>query len=185
MSEQKKLSHILNIHKNWTLFLDRDGVINKRLPGDYVKNIHEFEFLEGVRESVPILNKIFARIIVVTNQQGVGKGIMSEHDLHKVHQFMLSEIEKIGGKIDAVYFSPYRAEENHPMRKPHTGMALKAKEDFPDIDFEKSIMVGDSESDMEFGKRCGMKTVFIGNSYPQNIYVDFTFRSLKEFTEHI
>lgn len=185
MSEQKKLSQILNINKNWTLFLDRDGVINKRLPGDYVKNVNEFEFLEGVRECVPLLNKIFAKIIVVTNQQGIGKGIMTEHDLHMVHQFMLSEIEKFGGKIHAVYFSPFKAEENHPMRKPNVGMALKAKEDFPEIEFEKSIMVGDSESDMEFGNRCGMKTVFIKHAHPQGVRADFTFRSLKEFYEHI
>lgn len=185
MNEQKRLSRFLHIDKNWTLFLDRDGVINKRLSGDYVKNIEEFEFLEGVKECLPMLNKIFDRIIVVTNQQGIGKGIMTEYDLYKVHQFMLFEIEKSGGKIDAVYFSPFKAEENHPMRKPNTGMALKAKEDFPDIEFEKSIMVGDSESDMEFGKRCGMKTVFIGNNNLQGIHADFAFKSLKEFSEHL
>lgn len=185
MNVQKKLSETLNIDRDWTLFLDRDGVINKRLPGDYVKSVSEFEFLESVCECFPLLNNVFGMVVVVTNQQGIGKGIMTEHDLHKIHEYMLSEIEKFGGKIHAVYFSPYLAEENHPMRKPNTGMALKAKQDFPGIDFKKSIMVGDSPSDVEFGRKCGMKTVFISDDKSQGACVDFVFRSLKEFSEHL
>ncbi|MCX8080542.1 MAG: HAD family hydrolase [Bacteroidia bacterium] len=182
MNEPAGLSRLWGIDKTWTLFLDRDGVINKRLPGNYVKHVREFVFLDGVLEAIPKLNQIFGRLILVTNQQGIGKGLMTEHDLKMVHDYMLEKIREHGGKLDAVYFSPYRAEENHMMRKPNTGMAMKAKEDFPEIDFAKSVMVGDSLSDVEFGKRCGMKTVFVvrENTIEKND-ADLVLSGLKDF----
>jgi len=91
------------IHQNWTLFLDRDGVINKRKIGDYIKIIDEFEFLPDVKEALSILAKYFNKIIIVTNQQGIGKGIMTEDDLRDIHKYMLEEILKSGGRIDAIY----------------------------------------------------------------------------------
>lgn len=151
----------LNIDKSWTLFLDRDGVINKRLIDDYVKNIDEFEFLPGVREAIAKFSGIFGRIFVVTNQRGIARKLMTEQDLLSVNNFMISNLKKTGGKIDKVYFCPHNRHENCGCRKPAIGMALKAKEDFPAISFEKSIMVGDSLSDIEFGKNAGMLTVHI------------------------
>jgi len=143
-----------------TLFLDRDGVINRHRPNDYVKTWEEFEFLPGVLDALSFFNQIFKHIIVVTNQRGVGKGLMSEESLQKIHQKMLNEIEKCGGRIDKIY---YCIDMNNasPNRKPNVGMALKAKADFPAIIFERSIIIGDSESDMEFGKRLSMKTIFV------------------------
>lgn len=146
--------------KNWTLFLDRDGVINKRIVGDYIKKPEEFEFLPGVLDAMKLFAGMFKRIIIVTNQQGIGKNLMTEEDLKKVHHFMLNEIVAAGGRIDAIYHSPFLSAENSPFRKPQIGMALKAKEEFPGIDLGKSIMVGDSFSDMKFGKNAGMITVF-------------------------
>lgn len=151
---------------SWTLFLDRDGVINVRLPGDYVKTVAEFEFLPGVPEAIAALSKIYGRIVVVTNQQGISKGLYSHEDLDLIHRHMVSSIENAGGRINAVYYAHQLASENSPMRKPGTGMALQAKKDFPEIDFSKSVMVGDSASDMEFGKALGMLTVFAGDSVP-------------------
>lgn len=170
-----------NIGKDWTLFLDRDGVINTRIPGDYVKRIAEFHFLPGAVAAIAKLSAVFGKIIVVTNQQGIGKGIYSHDDLAAVHAHMKNEIEKAGGKIDAVYYAPQRAEENSHHRKPGTGMALQAKKDFPEIDFSKSIMVGDSESDMEFAKRAGMKAIFVGDEKPGTIAVDGCVGSLVVF----
>ena len=86
---QKVLSE-WNIHKNWTLFLDRDGVINKRKIGDYIKIIDEFEFIPNTKEALAILDKYFNKIIIVTNQQGIGKGLMSEKDLQEVHNYTVS-----------------------------------------------------------------------------------------------
>ncbi|MBI3511626.1 MAG: HAD family hydrolase [Bacteroidetes bacterium] len=151
-----------NIDRSWTLFLDRDGVINKRFPGDYVKCMEEFEFLPLVKESIAELSFLFGKIIVITNQQGIGKGYYSHEDLAHIHAHMKKEIEMAGGKIDAVFYAPQLEEEKSPMRKPGIGMALQAKKVLPEIDFAKSIIVGDSESDMEFGKRAGMKTIFVG-----------------------
>ncbi len=152
-----KISH----QKDWTLFLDRDGVINHRIPGDYVKTTKEFKFIPGSLEAIVRFTNMFQRIVVVTNQQGIGKGLMTEEQLHEVHEHMLIQITKANGHIDKVYYCPKLKTENPPCRKPNTGMALQAQSDFPEIDFKKSIIVGDSISDMEFGKRLGMKTVFI------------------------
>ena len=151
----------LKIDKSWSLFLDRDGVINRRLPGDYVKKWGEFEFLPGVLEAIANFTGIFGHLFIVTNQQGIGKGLMTESELQIVHDKMIEEIRYEGGHIDKVYHSPYREEERSVFRKPNIGMARKAKIDFPEIDFKKSIMIGDSISDMEFGKNSGMFTIFV------------------------
>ncbi|TND01830.1 MAG: D-glycero-D-manno-heptose 1,7-bisphosphate phosphatase [Bacteroidetes bacterium] len=148
------------IDRSWTLFLDRDGVINRRLPGDYVKRWDEFEFLPGVLDAMPVLAHIFGTIVIVTNQQGIAKGLYTEDDLRLVHEKMQARVSEHGGRIDRIYFSPHAAAENHPTRKPAIGMALQAKSDLPAIDFSKSVIVGDSVSDMQFGRTAGMKTVF-------------------------
>jgi D-glycero-D-manno-heptose 1,7-bisphosphate phosphatase len=170
----------LNINKNWTLFLDRDGVINKKIDNDYVKQWIEFEFIEGVLDALKFLNTVFGSIIVVTNQQGIGKKLYRIEDLELIHKNMLYEIAYHGGKIDKVYFSPYLKSENHPYRKPGIGMALKAKEDISTINFKESIMVGDSMSDMEFGRNAGMKTIYISEEITENDKIDFNFKSLNE-----
>lgn len=151
-----------NIDRSWTLFLDRDGVINERIPGDYVKEVGEFVFTKDAEKAISTFARYFSRIVLVTNQQGIGKGAMTEHQLMAIHQHMLAEIERHGGRIDAIYHCPELAEHDPPCRKPNTGMAQQAKAEFPEIDFERALMVGDSESDMEFAQRLGMQHVFIG-----------------------
>ncbi|MDB4088208.1 HAD-IIIA family hydrolase [Flavobacteriales bacterium] len=171
------------IDKTWTLFLDRDGVINTHINNGYVTKIDEFKFIEGVLESIPELNNLFGKVVVVTNQQCIGKEIINEEQLNSIHNFMDSEIENKGGKIDKIYFAPQLAIENSEMRKPKTGMALQAKKDFTEIDFNKSIIVGDSLTDMEFGKELGMKTVFINSGL--NGEFDKCFPSLKDFSKSL
>lgn len=171
----------LHIDTSWTLFLDRDGVINTRLHNDYVKHWIEFEFIHGVHDALKKCNPLFGKIVVVTNQQGIAKRLYRVEDLELIHKNMLYEVAYHGGRIDKVYFSPYLHAENHPTRKPGIGMALQAKEDFPEIDFAKSIMVGDSMSDMEFGRRAGMKTVFISEEKTNHPHIDYQFTSLIEF----
>lgn len=173
----------LNIDKSWTLFLDRDGVINKKLENDYVKHWIEFEFLQGVHEALKNLNSVFGKIVIVTNQQGIGKGLYRVEDLELIHKNMLYEIDYLGGRIDKVYFSPYLNSEKHPTRKPGIGMAHQAKKDFPEIDFSKSVIVGDSMSDMEFGRAAGMKTVLISEENKTDSKVDFHYTSLLEFSK--
>ena len=141
-----------------TLFLDRDGVINRWLPGDYVKTWDEFAFLPGILECLRKWAVRFKHIIVVSNQRGVGKGKMSQADLEAVHARMLSEIRASGGRIDAVYTCTELVKD-HPMRKPQPGMFLAACRDFPDIAPARSLMLGDSDSDREFAANCGMPFV--------------------------
>lgn len=182
-----KPSFLNQIDKSWTLFLDRDGVINHRPIGDYVKNWDEFEFLPGVLEAIKKLSGVFGKIIVVTNQQGIGKGLMTVEGLADIHQKMISEIEKYGGKVDAVYFCPNLKGEDENCRKPGTAMAQLAKKDFPEIILEKSIIAGDMESDMLFGRNAGMKTVFINTNkliLPVNL-LDAEFENLLIFSQQI
>jgi histidinol-phosphate phosphatase family protein len=171
----------LDIDPSWTLFLDRDGVVNKKLDNDYVKHWIEFEFLPESLQALKMLNKVFGKIIIVTNQQGIGKKLYRTEDLELIHRNMLYEVKYHGGRIDKVYFSPYLQSENHPTRKPGIGMALQAKAEFPEIDFAKSIMVGDSVSDMKFGKTAGMYTVFVGDPAQVSGDIDFRYGSLIEF----
>lgn len=171
----------LNIDKSWTLFLDRDGVINKKLDNDYVKHWLEFEFLDDAVDAIKYLSGIFGKIIVVTNQQGIGKGLYRTEDLELIHNNMVYEIAYHGGRIDKVYFSPYLESQNHPSRKPGIGMAELAKKEYPEIDFAKSIMVGDSMSDMAFGKTAGMATIFISEEQNKDPRIDFNFISLNDF----
>ncbi|GAB1405159.1 D-glycero-alpha-D-manno-heptose-1,7-bisphosphate 7-phosphatase [Lentimicrobium sp.] len=117
----------LNIDNSWSLFLDRDGVINEKLPGDYVRSMSQFVFAPGVLQALPVFANIFGPIVVVTNQQGIGKQLMKTADLHALHEKMMAEIMTNGGRIDAIYYSPYLEKENHPSRKPNVGMGLMAK----------------------------------------------------------
>ncbi len=152
-----------SIDKTWTLFLDRDGVINLHYPNDYVKHWDEFIFLENAVESINKLSHFFKRIIVVTNQQGVGKGLMTQQDLDFIHEEMRKEIRKQGGNIHAVYAATGLASPDNKLRKPDIGMAIQATKDFEGLDLSKSIMVGDSITDLQFGRNAGMKTIFAGN----------------------
>lgn len=171
------------IDASWTLFLDRDGVINERIMGGYVTSIPDFHFLPQVQESIAFFSKHFNKIIVVTNQQGIAKGLMQERNLLEIHRYMQSEVEKFGAKIDACYFAPEFKSDVFSTRKPKPDMALKAQLDFPEIDFKKSIMVGDTDSDILFGKNLGMKTVRIKTEEAILVEADVTVDSLKTLKE--
>jgi histidinol-phosphate phosphatase family protein len=153
------------IDKNWTLFLDRDGVINYEKEADYIRNPGEFRFYEGVPEAIGVFTSRFGRIFVVTNQKGIGKGLMTEKDLQEIHDLMLEEIAIHQGRIDRIYFCP-DLDEASPDRKPNPGMGFRAKSEFPEIDFSRTIMIGNTMSDMKFGKSLGVKTIFIPSTKP-------------------
>lgn len=148
------------IDKTWTLFIDRDGVINVEKAMDYVRNWDEFRFYPGVKEGLALLNQVFGHIFVVTNQKGVGKGLMTEDNLLDIHSHMLEEINGAGGHIDKVYYA-IALEDDHPMRKPNPGMGLRAAKEFGDVRFARSFMIGNTFSDMEFGRKIGARTIFL------------------------
>jgi len=173
----------LQIDDTWSLFLDRDGTLNRKIENGYVTSWEEFEFLPGVLEALSECSQIFNRIVVVTNQQCVGKNLISEKSLHEIHSKMIEEIQNSGGKIDHVFYCKELADKDVNCRKPKTFMGYKARDKFKDIDFNKSIMVGDSWSDMRFGKNLYMKTVGISG---ENVgLADITFKSLKEFSSSL
>jgi D-glycero-D-manno-heptose 1,7-bisphosphate phosphatase len=173
-----------NIDKTWTLFLDRDGVINYEKHLDYIHNWDEFVFYEGVKEAIAVFAKVFNRIIVVTNQKGVGKGVTKLEDLQLIHKNMIAEIEQAGGRIDAVYFCP-DLEDDSPNRKPNPGMGLQAAKDFTEIDLGKAIMVGNTISDMKFGRNLGVQTIFLPTTRPEvglnDERIDAVYNSLIDF----
>jgi len=172
-----------NIDNSWTLFLDRDGVINERKMGGYIQNVEEFQFLQHAAESIAYFSTIFQHVFVVTNQQGIGKKIMTRRNLSQIHAYMCEVVEKKGGKITKCYFAPELKSENSQLRKPNPGMALQAKAEYPAVDFKKSIMVGDTDSDILFGTNLGMKTVRIKTQEIIGIKSDLEVFSLEELSQ--
>lgn len=168
------------VNNQWTLFLDRDGVINQRPINDYVRAPEDFLFLPGAIEAIVKLSKIFGRIIIVTNQQGVGLGLMTEKSLKELHDYMLAQIQQAGGRIDAIYACTMTKTAENNCRKPLPVMGDQAKADFPAIDFEKSVMLGDTESDMLFAKALGILAVKIGDEQ-FDFVPDYCFESLLTF----
>jgi D-glycero-D-manno-heptose 1,7-bisphosphate phosphatase len=172
------------VDHTWTLFLDRDGVINEEKHLDYVYNYDEFKFLPGVKEAMKILSDIFSTIIMVTNQRGVGKGLMTEEALLDIQTRMVSELKESGGRIDKWYYCT-AINDDHPNRKPNAGMAFQAKSDSTSIDLNKSIIVGNRLSDMQFGRNAGMFTVYLQTTHPQTTsphpLIDLYFNNLLDF----
>jgi histidinol-phosphate phosphatase family protein len=168
------------VDATWTLFLDRDGVVNKRNFDGYITDVNDFEFLPQVPEAIAALSKVFHRIIVVTNQQGIGKGLMSERNLFDIHTYMSDEIYAAGGKIDKCYFAPNLRGAEDDMRKPGPAMAELAKMQFPEIDFKRCVMVGDTDSDILFGKNLGMKTARVLSKEKCEVPADVEIEGLYE-----
>ncbi|MEC9209675.1 MAG: HAD family hydrolase [Bacteroidota bacterium] len=153
------------MHNFDTLFLDRDGVINKKLERRYIRNFSEFEFMPGALKAISKLSNVFTRIIIVTNQQGIAKGIISDVDLNTLHTQMEDKIKQSGGWINKIYYCPHLEESDCLCRKPKSGMIQQAIVDFSEIIIEHSYLVGDSDSDIEAGKRMNLKTVKVDNDY--------------------
>ena len=143
------------------LFLDRDGVINKKRD-DYVKSWNEFQFLDGAKESLKIFSNFGYGIIIITNQSAINRKIITEEDLKSIHKKMVSELNKDGIKIEAIYFCPHTPDENCNCRKPKTGLFEKALKEFK-VSPQDCILIGDSITDMQAGNNFGIKTYFLEN----------------------
>lgn len=147
-----------------TIFIDRDGVINKDPDGwteySYVTRWRDFKFLPGVFQALKILNKSGIRVVVISNQAGVGKGYFSREELDEVTSRMLDEINRNGGRIEEVYYCIHKKEDNCQCRKPKPGMLVNALRKYK-ADPRKTYFIGDSEVDVLAGRSLGMKTVFV------------------------
>ena len=162
------------------LFLDRDGVINRKIDGDYVRNLWQLELLPGAIDAIVRLGKRFKYVIIVTNQQGIGQGLMSDADVAEIHDYIFEQVQTAGGRIDCIYCCPSLETANDPNRKPGTGMGLQAKRDFADIDFSRSLMIGDSVTDMLFAEKLGIPCIFIDNGNPVPPNVTNIYKSLSD-----
>ncbi len=144
-----------------TCFLDRDGVLNRKMPeGRYVTSWSEFEILPGVVQSIARLNRAGIRVIVVSNQRGIAKGLYTSADVDAIHASFQEQLKAQSAHVDHFYFCPHD-KQSCDCRKPLPGMFDQARRDFPEIDPAHSAMIGDSLSDIEFGRRLGMRTVFV------------------------
>ena len=146
----------------WTVFLDRDGTLNEKAPeGDYVKGPAELRMLPGAADAVAELNGAGLRTVLVTNQRGVARGLMSAADVLAVHAALARELAAAGAHLDAIFVCPHE-EGECDCRKPGVGLFVQARDADPGIDFTRSVMVGDAPSDMEAGRAAAMLTVAIG-----------------------
>jgi D-glycero-D-manno-heptose 1,7-bisphosphate phosphatase len=140
------------------VFLDRDGVINRKAPeGQYVTCWEDFHILPGVVEGIVLLNRAGFSVIVVTNQRCIAKGLMTAADLEKMHQRMSDFLAQAGAAIDAIYYCPHELEQSCKCRKPASGMLLDAARS-RGIELPASWMIGDSDIDVEAGRNAGCKT---------------------------
>ncbi len=144
------------------IFLDRDGVINKKPPkADYVKSWKEFEFLPGAIEGLEILSRNSYDIYIITNQPGIARGMMAEKDLALIHKKMLEELDKKKIKIKGIYYCPHGWDEGCDCRKPKPGMFFQAARDNY-LDLTKVVFIGDDERDAQVGETAGCKTILLG-----------------------
>ena len=144
-----ELERTLALEPPLAVFLDRDGVINRHLPGDYVRTWDDFQFLPGALEGLAVLAERVDYVVVVTNQQGVGKGLMTMHALTVIHQRMVAEVETNRGRIDDVLFCPHLESLGCACRKPRPGMVVDWLGQHPEIDARHCLMIGDSVTDIE------------------------------------
>ena len=144
-----------------TVFLDRDGVINKEV--GYLHKIQDFEFIDGVFEACLYFKSLNYQIIVVTNQSGIGRGYYDEDDFHIINNWMLGQFKNKGIEILDVFFCPHDPESNCDCRKPKPGMLNQANEKH-NIDMEKSWMIGDKEADVAAANAAGIQNTILVKS---------------------
>ena len=143
------------------IILDRDGVLNEKAPrANYVRNWGEFKWLPGACESLRLLKEAGFRVIVVSNQAGIGRGVMSEDDLFDIHRRMVKEAEEAGGRIDAIYYCPHDWDEGCDCRKPKPGMLFQAQHDF-NLDLSRTVFIGDDERDGQAAEAAGCLSALV------------------------
>jgi len=167
--------------KNKAVFLDRDGVINE--DKGYLYRIEDFEFIPEVFDSLLKLQKLNYKLIIITNQSGIGRGYYTLEDFNKLNDYMLRVLGDRGIKIDKVYFCPHSPNENCECRKPKTKFIYSAVKEF-DLDLSKCWIIGDKPSDIEMGKNCGCKALLIDSKYVKESY-DLKFMDLESAVSHI
>jgi histidinol-phosphate phosphatase family protein len=155
-------SEIKNGAKTPAIFIDRDGVINERRPGDYVLNWSQFKFMPGIRLALKQLASLHLPMIVISNQAAIAKGLLDQAGLEAITAQMNQALLADGTKLTAAYFCPHKSADNCLCRKPKPALLLSAAEDF-NIDLSRSIFIGDSESDVLAARAAGCRPVMSGS----------------------
>jgi D-glycero-D-manno-heptose 1,7-bisphosphate phosphatase len=159
----------MRMEKLRTVFIDRDGTINKE--AGYINHVDNFELYPFVHQAIRLLNEHNILVVVITNQAGIARGYFPESLLHKVHQKMQDELAAMGAKIDAIYYCPHHISSKIPelaidcnCRKPKPGLILQAIDELP-VDTENMFMVGDRFSDIKIGQNTGCRTIMVKTGY--------------------
>lgn len=147
-----------NLLKKKTVFLDRDGTII--VDKVYLNDPNQIIYLPGVFEALQKLRDAGFQFVLVTNQSGVARGLVTIENLNEIHRRIRAEFAKYQIEFREIYYAPYAVDSNHPLRKPSPGMLLKARDE-AEADLEKSWMIGDRLSDIIAGFRAGCKTVLL------------------------
>lgn len=156
-----------------TLFLDRDGVINRNPPNKgYVRRWEEFHFIPNARRAIRDLTAAGYRIIVITNQSGIGRGLYTEETLGDIHARMLTEISTAGGRIAGVYYCPHRPDDGCECRKPKTGMIRRAVQEH-NLQFTNGYLIGDTTTDIQAGHRAGLTPFLVLTGLGQESYDEY------------
>src|SRR3989338_664984 len=163
--------------------IDRDGIINKRpLKARYIRSWKQFKFLPGAIKSLGLLKRNGFRLILISNQAGIGRGLMTEKDLKKIHENMQKALKRGNADLDAIYCCPHSWEDNCECRKPKPGMILRAANDLS-FDVTKAVFIGDDERDIQAGKNAGCKTILISKGDAAKSSPDMICKSLEEAAE--
>jgi D-glycero-D-manno-heptose 1,7-bisphosphate phosphatase len=149
------------------IFLDRDGVINRRRPGDYVLNWSQFLFVSGIQAALKQLSVLHLPMIVVSNQAAVGKGLLTHLTLREITAQMQETLIVGGVSLTAAFYCTHRADEDCDCRKPRPAMLLSAADKF-NIDLSRSIFIGDSATDIQAALAAGCKPVLFGSTHVQS-----------------
>jgi len=147
---------------NKAVFLDRDGTINKEV--QYLDDAEKLELLPNVAKVIKILNEGGFKVIVITNQSAIARGLLTREKLEEIHNKLSKLLSDEGSKIDAIYYCPHHPDENCECRKPRTGLILKASKEY-NISLKDSYMIGDKLVDVETGKNAGCKTILVLTGY--------------------
>lgn len=177
------------VRRRSAVFLDRDGVINQKLAdGEYVTSWEEFHFLPGAQSAIRCLNELGFLVIVVSNQRGIARGVLTERVLQEIHEKMKRELERAGARIDGLFYCPHDDADQCACRKPQPGMLLDAAQSL-DIELSSSWMIGDARSDIEAGRNAGCRTILIGQTHGKTSNgggrPDLRFGSLAEAVKHL
>lgn len=173
------------LNSNLTIGLDRDGVINKDL-GEYITSPDQFVPIEGSLEAIAKLKQYNFKIAIITNQGGIEKGVMSQNDVDRVHEYMFKLLGKAGcPNIDALYYSA-SSKKSNSFAKPNTGMFKRCEKENPHIRFKGGYFVGDKLSDLKAAIKIGAMPVLVRTGYGSETEKQlnkFTYKNIKKCTK--